>query len=306
MDLTALTEEALRVQSSGFVETVDTAISVLSKETGHIGNLTIINHLVKLEPSGEALVVGDLHGDLESLVFILQESRFLDKMEKNRDSALIFLGDYGDRGEKSAEVYFMVLKLKLAFPAQVIMLRGNHEGPKNLVAEPHDLPLQFQGRFGIDWQLAYEKIQDIWPYLYNAVIVESCYLMVHGGVSPEITSLQCIADAQENSNEALLEDLLWSDPDDYERGVSFSPRGAGKLFGKKVTLQVLSKLNVKILVRGHEPCSEGFKINHDGKVLTLFSRKGAPYFNVAGAYLQVPLSQQFEDACQLVPWIHRF
>jgi protein phosphatase len=60
------------------------------------------------------------------------------------------------------------------------------------------------------------------------------------------------------------------------------------------------------LIRGHEPCEEGFKLNHDGKVLTLFSRKGSPYFNAYGAYLQLPLSEKIESAEQLVPWIHKF
>jgi hypothetical protein len=41
-------------------------------------------------------------------------------------------------------------------------------------------------------------------------------------------------------------------------------------------------------------------------VLTLFSRKGAPYFNAYGAYLQLPLSRKFQNARQLVPWIHKF
>jgi protein phosphatase len=268
--------------------------------------LTIVNRLVKLEPLGEALVIGDLHGNFESLTVILQTSRFIEKMQKTKEATLVFLGDYGDRGEKSAEIYYAILKLKLAFPKQVVLLRGNHEAPKDLLGYPHDLPVQFQNRFGKDWKTAYEKTQTLFGYLYNAVFVKDRYLMVHGGVSPEIRSLEDIAQAQENHNEALLEDLLWSDPDENVQGVSSSPRGAGKLFGKEVTEAVLEKLNAKILIRGHESSYSGFKINHDSKVLTLFSRKGSPYFNRYGAYLQLPLSEKFENAQQLIPWIHKF
>ena len=71
--------------------------------------------------------------------------------------------------------------------------------------------------------------------------------MLHGGVSPNISSLQDIAQAQENQNEDLLEDILWNDPMKTCTDVSFSPRGAGKLFGKKVTNEVLEHLNAKIL-----------------------------------------------------------
>ena len=227
-------------------------------------------------------------------------------MEKTKNATLIFLGDYGDRGDKSAEVYDVVLKLKLAFPTQIVLLRGNHEGPKDLVASPHDLPLKFQRRFDENWTIVYEKISELWPNLYNAVYVCERYLMVHGGLSPKISCLQDIADAQENHNEALLEDLLWSDPNENVKNVSSSPRGAGKLFGEKVTKEVLEKLNVKVLVRGHEISDTGFKINHGDKVLTLFSRKGSPYFNKYGAYLQMPLSEKFENAQHLIRCIHQF
>ncbi len=306
MDLPSLVEEALSIQRSDFIEIIEKATCLLQKEDGQIGNLTIINHLVKLEPIGEALVIGDLHGDLESLTSILQTSCFLKKMEKAKDATMIFLGDYGDRGEKSTEIYYFILKLKLTYPKQVVLLRGNHEAPQDLLGEPHDLPYQFQRRFGEDWQTTYAKIREFHTCLYNALYVPNCYLMVHGGLSPEISSVQDIAEAQENQNEALLEDLLWSDPAEALPGVSFSPRSIGKLFGKKVTEEVLRRLQVKILIRGHEASDVGFKINHEGKVLTLFSRKGAPYYNKYAAYLQVPLTEKFENAQQLTSFIHRF
>jgi protein phosphatase len=167
--------------------------------------------------------------------------------------------------------------------------------------------MNFQARFKENWTAAYSKVRELFAYLYNAVLVEERCLMVHGGLSPNINSIEDLAHANMTHPEKdFLEDLLWSDPNDMVRDVLYSPRGAGKLFGKSVTEKVLQKLNVKILIRGHEPCEEGFKLNHNGKVLTLFSRKGDPYFNTYGSYLQLPLSKKFESAQQLVPWIHKF
>ena len=306
MDLSSLVDEALKVQCGSFVETIDKATALLQKASGQFGNLTIDHHLVILEPIGEALVIGDLHGDLGSLVVILQSSRFLEKMERKTDTVLIFLGDYGDRGEKSVELYSLILKLKLAFPEQVVLLRGNHEAPRDLLGYPHDLPFLFQSRFGYDWRRVYQKTKTLWNYLYNAVYVENRYLMVHGGVSLGIRNLRDIAQAQENHNVDLLEDLLWSDPDEDIQGVSYSPRGAGKLFGKNVTEEVLRCVNAQVLIRAHESSDFGFRINHGGKVLTLFSRKGSPYFNKYGAYLLLPFFKKIENAEQLVPWVHKF
>jgi diadenosine tetraphosphatase ApaH/serine/threonine PP2A family protein phosphatase len=307
MNLSSVINESMTAQSDSLVKTVEDAISLLHGENGRIGNQTVTEGLIKLEPLGEALMIGDLHGDLKSLAYILQSSGFTKKMAASKDATLIFLGDYGDRGACSAEVYYTILRLKLAFPEQVVLLRGNHEGPEDLMASPHDLPMQFQARFKEDWRTVYTKTRELFACLYNAVLVEGRYLMVHGGLSPEIATAQDLANANATHPEKeFLEDLLWSDPNDRVKTVLYSPRGAGKLFGKSVTEKVLQKLNVKILIRGHEPCAEGFKLNHDGKVLTLFSRKGAPYFNSHGAYLQVPLSEKFENAQQLVPWIHKF
>jgi protein phosphatase len=131
--------------------------------------------------------------------------------------------------------------------------------------------------------------------------------MIHGGLPEQARTLDDLAFAHlKHPKQRLLEDMLWSDPDETEDQTKSSPRGAGKLFGKRTTAKVLDRLNLKVLIRGHEPCQEGFKLNHDGKVLTLFSRKGPPYFNEHGAYLDVDLSQKVQNAEQLVPSVRSF
>jgi protein phosphatase len=289
------------------VEVVDKAVEVLSSENGKVGSFNVVGRLVELEPVGEALVMGDLHGDLESLIDILKESSFIQKMSQNKQAFLIFLGDYGDRGAYSTEVYYTVLKLKLLFPQQVVLMRGNHEGPEDLMASPHDLPYQFQIRFGENWNATYTKVRELFKHLYNVVLVKERCLMIHGGFPSQAKTLEDLAYAHiKHPEQSFLEEMLWSDPNEMIKDVCASPRGAGKLFGEKVTKEALERFAVKILIRGHEPCEEGYKINHKGKVLTLFSRKGPPYFNVCGAYLDFELSKEYENAEQLIPFIHRF
>lgn len=305
--LSQIIKEALEIQCEDFTRLVEETVQLLAKENGQVGNFNIIGRLVKIKPLGEAVIVSDLHGDLESLIQITKETNLLQKIKHNNKTILIFLGDYGDRGINSAEVYYVVLTLKLLFPEQVILMRGNHEGPEDLLASPHDLPMQFQARFGEKWRDAYSKIRELFEYLYNAVLVKERYLMIHGGLPSQAKTLEDLAYAHvKHPKERLLEDMLWSDPTEMIKGVCESPRGAGKLFGENITNKVLRRFNVKILIRGHEPCRDGFKINHRGKVLTLFSRKGQPYFNVYGAYLDVELSQKFENVEQLIPFIHKF
>jgi len=61
MNLSTVVKESLAVQSGDFIKTVESASDLFREESGRIGNLTISGRLVKLEPVGEALVVGDLH-----------------------------------------------------------------------------------------------------------------------------------------------------------------------------------------------------------------------------------------------------
>jgi protein phosphatase len=306
LNFPSIVSEALAVSGNDFRELLEKTTELLRKEKGRIGNFSVNNRLVTLETSGEAVVIGDLHGDLESLSYILENSQFLEKMKQSTGVTLVFLGDYGDRGEHSVEVYYVVLNLKLAFPDQVVLMRGNHEAPRNLMAMPHDLPFQFRKKLDASWQQSYEMMWTLWSCLYNAVYVEDRYLMIHGGVSSQINSLQDISQAREGDDEAVLEDLLWSDPIEELQGIASSPRGAGHLFGENVTDEVLAKVNAKVLIRGHEASDEGFKINHGGKVLTLFSRKGAPYHNKNGAYLELPLAKRFDNTKELISCIRKF
>ena len=302
-----MAKEALEVRFEDFASLVEETAQLLAEEDGFVGNFDVVGRLVKIKPLGKAIMVSDLHGDLESLVHILKEANVLQKLKQNNNAVLVFLGDYGDRGSYSVEVYHIVLKLKLLFPQQVILMRGNHEGPQDLLASPHDLPMQFHAKFGEKWRIVYSRIHELFKYLYNAVLVEKRYLIIHGGLPSQAKTIEDLAYAlAKHPNQRLLEDMLWSDPTETIKGVCESPRGAGRLFGENITNEMLRRFNVKILIRGHEPCRDGFQINHGGKVLTLFSRKGSPYFNVQGAFLNVELSEKFENAEQLIPYIHKF
>ncbi len=301
MDFSQVLRKSESVDPADFLALIDKTIKLLKEETAQTGKL------IHLKPAGEAIVIGDLHGDLTSFSKIIDESAFIKKIGANTPATLVFLGDYGDRGPKSPELYYAVLRLKLAFPEHIVLLRGNHEGPSDLTPYPHDLPVFLQRKFKENWTTIYQHLRKLFNSLCNAVYVEERYLMVHGGLPQKIHNLQDIAQADQlHPQKPFLEELLWSDPDEQVHGVVSSPRGAGHLFGKAITLEVLQKLGVQILIRGHESAPEGFKINHDGKVLTLFSCKEPPYFNSAGAFLEVPLSESFENASQLLPYIHKF
>jgi len=302
-----LISKARKVDVNEFLEITETVIQQLANEPKHVKNLRVTGRLVNMPPKGKVIIIGDIHGDLDSLVHIIKESEFLDKSRKGEDIIAVFLGDYGDRGIYSPEVYYIVLWLKKQFPENVVLMRGNHEGPDDLLAYPHDLPSHLDRKFGENGSKVYGKLRELFNYLYNVVLVEGKFVILHGGAPSQASTIDDLAFAhKKHPRETHLEEILWSDPIEDMKGTYPSPRGAGKLFGEDITDNLLKMLNAKVLIRGHEPSEKGFKINHSSKVLTLFSRKGPPYYNNYGAYLQLNISQRIENTTHLLKYIRNF
>nr|QNO51274.1 hypothetical protein ILBEGJOJ_00004 [Methanosarcinales archaeon ANME-1 ERB6] len=278
------TEEAFEASAEEFSALIEEAKGVLEAEKDSRAQ----SGLIRISPQTvrNVIVVGDIHGDMESFVHILKD------IEDINADRIVFLGDYGDRGSESVEVYYVLLKLKASEgkgkgkekEKKIIMLRGNHEGPPDMPVMPHDLPFLFTAKYGVRGKEVYEKLKELWEYLPYAVLVEGGYLMLHGGLPVNVNSIEDIAFAHDSHPASSnFEEILWSDPVEG-KGDFYSMRGAGRMFGEDVTERGLRALGVKTLIRSHEPC-EGVEVKQGGKVLTLFSRKGAPYFNTRAAYL---------------------
>ncbi len=73
--------------------------------------------------ANRTFAIGDIHGGLEELVTVLDKFPPADAHD-----TLVLLGDYLDRGPKSAEVIrYIRADLKRRFPGKLVVLRGNHE-----------------------------------------------------------------------------------------------------------------------------------------------------------------------------------
>ncbi|MFH0897676.1 MAG: metallophosphoesterase family protein, partial [Candidatus Bathyarchaeota archaeon] len=262
-DVNDLIDQSGRNDSKTFLGLIRCVIALLKKGQGASGTTRVYGRLIALRPSGKATIIGDLHGDLKSLTYILKDSGFFERARKGENVYLIFLGDYGDRGPASPEVYYVVLRLKELFPDMVILMRGNHEGPDDLLPIPHDLPAQLTLKYGEDeGAKIYTELRKLFSNLYSAVLIDEKYLLIHGGVPSNASAQKDLAYAcKKHPKESYLEEMLWSDPEEGLEGVRPSPRGAGKHFGVSITERLLKLLNVKVLIRGHESCQEGFEIN---------------------------------------------
>lgn len=134
-----------------------------------------------------------------------------------------------------------------------------------------------------------------------AAIVDGEVLCVHGGLSPEIRTIdqiRVVARAQEIPHEGAFCDLVWSDPEDVETW-AISPRGAGWLFGDKVATEFNHVNGLKLIARAHQLVNEGYKVgpilpNKFRSVLTSlvpFPRKLSRH-GLVSAQLLLPMRQR--------------
>ena len=93
-NLAGMARKALEADSMEYISLIEKSIEILASEKEQIGNLGIEGRLVKVKASGEVIVISDLHGNLESLVYMLKASRFAEKATQEHEILLIFLGDY--------------------------------------------------------------------------------------------------------------------------------------------------------------------------------------------------------------------
>lgn len=81
----------------------------------------------KLNPDHPVYAIGDIHGRFDLLEALLKEIREDIAARKLTEAEIVFVGDYIDRGEDSAEVLKSLMVLPQKFDGKIHFLMGNHE-----------------------------------------------------------------------------------------------------------------------------------------------------------------------------------
>ena len=185
------------------------------------------------------------------------------------DTHYLFLGDYVDRGLFNVETILLLLVLKLRYPDRMTLLRGNHE--TRSITQVYGFYKECMSKYGTAAVWGY--FCEVFDYLNLAAVIDGQIFCVHGGLSPAILAvdqIRLIDRFKEPPSEGAFADLMWSDPTDRS-GFYVSQRNAGYLFGEDVCRRFLQYNGMSHVLRAHQLCMEGYKVQLNGLLSTVWS-----------------------------------
>ncbi|CAL2039442.1 unnamed protein product [Caenorhabditis brenneri] len=207
-----------------------------------------------LEVEAPIKIIGDLHADFENL------KNIFDMIGRVPKEKMVFLGNYVDMGPSGIELVVLLFCLKIRYKDRIFLLKGNHETPavNKLYGFYSECQLKYHSALWWDFQCCFNRLP-------LACLISKKVLCVHGGLSPELTSLDKIRSIQRPSEpifSGLEMDLLWADP--TNRGISY-------LFGKKIVETACKTLKLSLIIRSHMAVPDGYEVMCGRLLITVFS-----------------------------------
>lgn len=226
-----------------------------------------------LELQSPITICGDIHGQLYDLFELFDVALSGQDFSERK---FLFMGDYVDRGRYSMETFAYLIALKLKYPNNFFLLRGNHES--RAISQQYGFYLQcvyLYGHTGI-WSLCNE----VFDLLPMAAVVDGKLFAVHGGLSPELPLIECLSllDRQKELDvTGALSDLSWSDPEETCESWCKNSRGAGYLFGSKPVEQFCHLNRLDLITRSHQLAMHGYQWYFDQHLCTVWSAPNYTY-----------------------------
>ncbi|KAI0981673.1 hypothetical protein GJ496_004803 [Pomphorhynchus laevis] len=248
--------------------------TLISERLDNVRHLTLSK-----ENNEKCIIVGDLHGQLDDLLSILDTFGL-----PGIQTIYVFNGDMIDRGTHSIEVITLVTLLFILHPTSVCLNRGNHED--FLMFMRYGFRDECIRKYKNKGQVIIMAVHNLCASLSLVTVIDGSerVAIMHGGISNGmmLNSIQKIDRRkfttmlyppidQKVKGIEIVTDLTWSDPSAIDCMKPNNARRAGKEFGPSFTDIFVRRNKIDRIIRSHEVVDDGYKYMHSNQVLTIFS-----------------------------------
>uniref|UniRef100_H0V9J6 Serine/threonine-protein phosphatase with EF-hands n=1 Tax=Cavia porcellus TaxID=10141 RepID=H0V9J6_CAVPO len=178
-------------------------LHLLHETQRHLAQLPNITRMSSCY-SEELTVCGDLHGQLDDLIFIFYKNGL-----PSPERAYVFNGDFVDRGQDSVEILMVLFAFMLVYPKKFHLNRGNHED--HMVNLRYGFTKEVMRKYKVGKNI--KMFQDVFCWLPLATLVDEKVLILHGGVSDR-TDLELLAKLDRHK---IVSTMRWPTPREPKR-----------------------------------------------------------------------------------------
>lgn len=230
--------------------------------------------VVKIEDCSRVIFVGDTHGDLDASKKVIEN--YLD-----RETKIVFLGDYVDRGEFSKENIDYLLSMREKHPKNIFLLMGNHEAYEIIKLHPDDFWVSLSDK-------EYKKYSSILLKLPLVAIIKNKIIALHGAL-PKVNNVSEIENIDIGSEDWRT--VTWGDFEFENESKEIKLCSGRPKYSKKHFETVMNNLGINLLIRAHQPTAP--LIAYDNRCITIFTSK---YYPIPRRIAIVDLKKEIRNA----------
>ncbi|XP_062611912.1 uncharacterized protein LOC134273725 [Saccostrea cucullata] len=248
-------------------------------------SLCLEPRLVKLK--SPVYILGDIHGNYRDLVCF--EKALWRMGPLLTPASFLFLGDYVDRGEYGVEVISYLFAQKMLAQNKFYLLRGNHElrSVQEMFSFKNECVQKFGESVGIQ---VWEAVNDCFDAMPIAATVDDKVFCVHGGIPCSDINIENINKIPVPLKDPEIEsplawEIMWSDPvsmdlmtpdnikdlNEHNGFIYNTRRGTAYFFSCEALMSFLDKNGLSHVIRAHEVQENGFQVQQQGRLMTVFS-----------------------------------
>lgn len=228
------------------------------------------------------VVCGDVHGQFYDLL------RIFERCGDPGVTNYLFLGDYVDRGNFCVNTIALLFLYKIKYPENFFLLRGNHEA--SIINKVYGFYEECRRNYRSQ---IWRTFNSVFEWLPIAAMIDNRILCIHGGISPELESLDQLRNIKRPlviPDKGLVCDLTWADPEPTCEMWGENDRGTSYVFGEEAAKRLLEKFGLDLIVRAHQAVNSGFSFPFSPwmGVVTVFSAPNySGEFGNSGAVMTV-------------------